>query len=166
VPGLARAKRVRSIDGVRRAAAPAPTTSAPRARWARSTSALAFAGLVGCASAATNNPGNLTPDQHARVTRVCETVLRVHPGEQHYDGCVESLSDTLGTVGRAQSAQSPRGSPAGASSTSYFYASVDEIHRREQLSCARLGFDPAAGAFASCVAGLAGTLAAIDMPLN
>lgn len=37
---------------------------------------------------------------------------------------------------------------------SYFNASFDEIRRREQMACARLGYDPINGSFAKCVASL------------
>jgi hypothetical protein len=40
--------------------------------------------------------------------------------------------------------------PAG----SYFNASFGEVRRREQMACARLGYDPINGGFAKCVASL------------
>jgi hypothetical protein len=40
--------------------------------------------------------------------------------------------------------------PAG----SYFNASFDEVRQREQMACARLGYDPINGGFAKCVASL------------
>jgi hypothetical protein len=49
-------------------------------------------------------------------------------------------------------------------SKTYPYASQRELHRREELSCARLGLDPAGGAFASCVGGLDSALFAADNP--
>jgi hypothetical protein len=49
-------------------------------------------------------------------------------------------------------------------SKSYPYASQREVHRREELSCARLGLDPAGGAFASCVGGLDSALDQSDNP--
>lgn len=47
---------------------------------------------------------------------------------------------------------------------SYAYASPDIVYRREQLSCARLGLDPASRAFGVCVAGLQSALFAADNP--
>jgi len=49
-------------------------------------------------------------------------------------------------------------------SRTYPYASEREVHRREELSCARLGLDPAGGAFASCVGGLDSALFDADNP--
>lgn len=50
--------------------------------------------LAGTASAAPYNPQYLPPDQLAEVGRICQSVIRVQPGEAHYVGCVESLSDS------------------------------------------------------------------------
>jgi hypothetical protein len=47
---------------------------------------------------------------------------------------------------------------------SYAYAPQSEVHRREQLSCARTGLDPSSTAFAECVAGLDSALFAADNP--
>jgi hypothetical protein len=47
---------------------------------------------------------------------------------------------------------------------SYAYVPQREVHRREELSCARMGMDPSSGAFASCVAGLDSALFAADNP--
>ena len=50
------------------------------------------------------------------------------------------------------------------SSKSYFAVTPGMKFHREQQACAMLGFDPAFGAFASCVADLQSTLQTIDMP--
>jgi hypothetical protein len=49
---------------------------------------------------------------------------------------------------------------------SYFSASNDEVHRREQGACAQIGFDPVGGglAFAQCVADLQSSLFDADNP--
>jgi hypothetical protein len=52
--------------------------------------------------------------------------------------------------------------PAGA--RSYFETSRQEAWRRDELACARLGFDPAGAAFQSCAADLRGALARASMP--
>jgi hypothetical protein len=65
------------------------------------------------------------------------------------------------------SAASDHGAPAGGAATaridtsgltrpakSYFNASFNEVRRREQMACARLGYDPINGRFANCVASL------------
>jgi hypothetical protein len=45
---------------------------------------------------------------------------------------------------------------------SYFYASFAEVRRREQMACARLGYDPINGNFAECVASLDSALFASE----
>ncbi len=52
------------------------------------------------------------------------------------------------------------------SAGSDFSASFDTVLQREQQACARLGFDPAFGAFANCVADLQGTLQRTDFSAN
>jgi hypothetical protein len=47
---------------------------------------------------------------------------------------------------------------------SYFYASFNEVRRREQTACARLGYEPIDGRFASCVASLDEALYASEHP--
>jgi len=49
---------------------------------------------------------------------------------------------------------------------SYYLTSPRDVHRREEQSCARLGYDPTSGGFASCVAGLQASLFAADNPMN
>jgi hypothetical protein len=53
-----------------------------------------------------------------------------------------------------------------ASSRYALFASFDTVFERERQACARLGFDPAFGAFANCVADLQGTVQRIEMPTN
>jgi hypothetical protein len=136
------------------------------ALWLRSAvvaAMLAFTSTAG--TAADYNPGHLASADLAQVARTCETVLRVHVGVEQYNGCVESLSASLSRERQDIAAASDSSAEQVAVSTkSYFYASPDEVHRREELACARLGFVPLSGAFESCVANLAGTLDAIDAP--
>jgi hypothetical protein len=49
---------------------------------------------------------------------------------------------------------------------SYFYASFDEVRRREQSACAHLGYEPVDGRFASCVANLDAALFASEHPMQ
>jgi hypothetical protein len=49
---------------------------------------------------------------------------------------------------------------------SYFNASFDEVHRREQTACARLGYDPINVNFARCVARLDSALFASTHPMQ
>lgn len=52
-------------------------------------------GLADCATAAPYNPENLPANQLSQVGTICETVVGVRRGEEHYDACVESLSGSL-----------------------------------------------------------------------
>jgi hypothetical protein len=51
-------------------------------------------------------------------------------------------------------------------SKSYQYASPSEVFSRAQMSCARLGLDPASYAFAQCVADLQASLFDADNPMQ
>ena len=121
--------------------------------------ALACAGVAACA---TTRPDRAADPITARAGQLCASVIRLSPGEAQYEGCVSSLSASAHGLDQASVLPGPTDEPGG--SRSYFYASSDDVFRREQLSCARLGLDPADGAYASCVADLEATLAAIDNP--
>ena len=154
---------------------------------------VALASVGARASAKDYITGDLSGDPSAQVDLICKTIIRVQPDEEQYAGCVESLSAALSDVERARAMRQARGkcveaglqqaSPrlavcllsaadpkaeaaAEAASRSYFYASANEVHRREQLSCAGLGLDPAGAPFANCVADLAAALSGSDMPQN
>jgi hypothetical protein len=76
----------------------------PAKPWRRVTAtaaavALATAGCATGAMARPYNPDNLGSDQLAHIGAICETVMRVHPNEAHYDGCVMSLSDSAHNQG-------------------------------------------------------------------
>jgi hypothetical protein len=174
---------------------------ADRIRWGALAGALALsAGLAGAASAAPYNPERLPTDQLAQVGHICQSVIRVQPGEAHYVGCVESLSDSWRGLTQARTLSGARAtcvdrglkpdtpdlaecelraaqsaapvvrpistSDGPVSGKSYFYASPSDVHRREELSCARLGLEPGSGGFASCVAGLQSAMFAADHPMN
>ena len=130
--------------------------------------ALALASPAGRAMADPYNPGHLSPDQLARVSQACETIVRVPTGERHYYGCVESLSESV--IGARRSGVTPNpkeaefAHAAAISTRSYFYASSAEVDRRMELSCLRVGLDPTSEGFKGCVANLAGALANIDLP--
>ena len=148
--------------------------------------ALASTCLAFCAQAMTNHSVGPDPEQSVHVAQACQTVVRLRRGEPQYDACVASLSDSLHSVSRDRAVRELRegclekGLLSGSadlaecvlqlsgqtptSSTSYFWASPREVSRREQMSCARLGFDPASRAFTSCVLNLAAALKSIDAP--
>src|ERR1700749_4678848 len=93
-------------------------------------------------------PGTDAP-QGAHVRHICETILRVSPGEADFDGCVSGLVDAL-AVGRHDRGTQPipiaSDPDAG---RSYYAVSNGTRFHRDQLACAQLGFD--ASAFTSCV---------------
>jgi hypothetical protein len=162
--------------------------------WRRAAAAvagmLALAGFAGGANAGPYpyNPDRLDQGQVVQVGDVCRTVVGVEPSEARYYACVGALSDSAKNLGRGRALQQARGdclrrgyragSPdldvctvqsadrqrTAAPDMSYAYAPQREVHRREELSCARMGMDPSSGAFASCVAGLDSALFAADNP--
>jgi hypothetical protein len=126
------------------------------------------AGLLVAALALPDGAQSSIPDtatmQGAHVRQICETILRVSPGEADFDGCVSGLLDAL-SVGRHDPGALPipiaDDPDAG---VSYYAVSNNTRFHRDQLACAQLGFD--AGSFTSCVMNLSGTLQAIDHPLG
>jgi hypothetical protein len=53
-----------------------------------------------------------------------------------------------------------------AAASSYYSASPREVHQRNQMSCARMGYEPASGGFGACVASLQASQFAADNPMN
>jgi hypothetical protein len=88
-------------------------------------------------------------------------------------GCLEQ-GYRPGTPGLAECelagapADAPRGpdydGPVPGGSRSYFLVSRDTAFRRDELACAKLGFDPAQSAFADCASELRGALARASDP--
>jgi hypothetical protein len=138
----------------------------------RRTSAAIMAGAIALASVAAGARANAAiPDagQAASVAEICQTIIRLEPGGAQYEACVLSLAASQRSLGRDRVAQEARialhsTDGTATSSRSYFYASEREVFRREQLSCARLGFDRGDGAFATCVADLDGRLFEANNP--
>lgn len=79
----------------------------------------AFLAVAGCASAEPYNPSHLDGGQLGRVEGVCQSAMglspseppiwgpgdpNLTPGENHYQGCVASLSDTLRRINRSDAA--------------------------------------------------------------
>ncbi len=60
-----------------------------------SLAAAAAMALGSAALAAPYNPGDLAAGQAAATADVCRSVMRLEPGEAHYNGCLESLSRAL-----------------------------------------------------------------------
>jgi hypothetical protein len=83
-----------------------------RSRLAFIALATGFLAVVGAASpalAAPYNPSNLPSPQLERVSRICESVVGVHRGEEHFDSCLESLSGSLAGAAQDSGMQRARG---------------------------------------------------------
>jgi hypothetical protein len=173
----------------------------------RTRAAVALFGAIAIASMAAPVEASGKPGAEQFAGQICQSIIRVQPGESQFDGCVSSLTDSLESargeraVVQARHACFAQGLRSGSadlslcllraadtkpgpgaielpaiasvtvgimddpqSSKSYFAVSPDTKFRRDQQACARLGFDPAFGAFANCVADLQGMLQAIDAP--
>ena len=131
---------------------------------------VAIAGAMEMASTAANawgtygNANGPARDGLAQVQQVCETVVRLRPGEVHFDACVSSLAGSLrdmkpehGAMPAIEVAETPE---------SYAGTSFTAVRHREEQACARVGFNPAFGAFSSCVADLQASLQWYDTPNN
>jgi hypothetical protein len=133
------------------------------------------AGTAACASVTPYNPEHLPPAQMSRISEICDTVMGLPAGlYTHYLACEESLSRSLATRRKLQ--RPPHAMVAQADHSlaaplpappvkSYFSASNDEIHRREQKACVAIGEDPATIGSARCVVDLAGYLFDADNPI-
>jgi hypothetical protein len=94
--------------------------------WRKMTASVACAiasmGIVACASAAPYNPSHLGAGQVGQISEICQSVMdlrpsdppvpvwgaatdpRLSPGENHYQGCIASLSTSLQSVNDAHTA--------------------------------------------------------------
>jgi len=61
---------------------------------------LALTGVAANAQAMSNISDNPTSGQLARARQICENIIRVQPGEEHFAGCVSSLTGSLQSAGR------------------------------------------------------------------
>jgi len=129
------------------------------------TSALATAALLlgACASTRTPDFHGLEPANAALVDRTCHEVLGLRAGEAHFDGCAETLADSLRHASTMRAAPADDAAPP---YRSYFRMSPTQKYERERLACARLGLDQASGLGAACVANLDSCLFGLDHPLD
>ncbi|HWF78316.1 MAG TPA: hypothetical protein VN694_14195 [Caulobacteraceae bacterium] len=93
----------------------------------------------------------------ANARRAC-AARGLRPGAEDFDECELRLADA------APAPASVRASAPAAGGRSYFESSRGEAWKRDELACARLGFDPAGTAFQACVGNLRGALARASMP--
>jgi hypothetical protein len=134
--------------------------------------------LAGCAPQTPYNPDRLPMQQMNRIGEICRDVMGLPAGPfTQYLACEESLSHSLAArhpcVAMAECELSQTALAPGATaplpakaSESYFSASNDEIHRREQEACGQIGFDPINGGYASaqCVVELQSYMFDADNP--
>ena len=150
-------------------------------------------GACACGPLVPYNPDRLPMQQMNRIGEICRDVMGLPAGAfTHYLACEESLSRSLagrregGAMVAACQAQGLKpntvalaecelkqtefalggAAPLAKAPKSYFSASNDEVHRREQEACAQTGFDPVSGGlvFAQCVADLQSNLFDADNP--
>ena len=147
---------------------------------------------IGCATAAPYNPQRLGAEQLSRIESICTNTMGLNdweapstswgaarnadldPGENHYEGCVASLSEAQQTVDRSQDAPArsvdlrltdhPVGWMWSGRVGSFYTASPSAIARRERVACAQLGLNPGYPAFANCVSLMNDTFFSIDNP--
>jgi len=79
----------------------------PPRRWASFSAALAltFGGFAACAHAEPFNPDGLNASEARSVADICASVMHLPSGEAHYQGCLESLSQSLAGLGQSQAVQ-------------------------------------------------------------
>src|SRR5579862_4059614 len=168
--------------------------------------ALMLASSINAAMASSDAAHNRSADQIAYARDLCTGVVGIYPGEEHFKGCVSSLTDSIQSASQehaivqARSKCFAQGYNPGSSDLALcllqaanahpvagawtplvdlngidnrddramfnFTSSLGTISDREQQACARLGFDPAFGDFASCVADLQSVVQNTDMPSN
>jgi hypothetical protein len=111
-----------------------------------------------CVQSLSGSLANLRAGQGMADARRACAARGLRPGAADFDECELRLAE----AGPAAAPASDGPPTVGA--RSYFESSRAEAWRRDQLACARLGFDPAGTAFQSCVSDLRGALARASMP--
>jgi len=115
-----------------------------------------------CVGALSGSAKNLDRGRALREARGdCES-RGYRAGSPDLDVCVVQSADRSRVAAPDMAMSRPMEEPGLAKS--YAYAPQSEVHRREELSCARMGMDPSSGGFAECVAGLDSALFAADNP--
>lgn len=102
------------------------------------------------------------------VSRTCQAVVHVDPGEAHHQACDEALSASMISAGLEarpdllDAAWQRTVIPGGR--RSYTAASFDDIRARYRIACQLVGFDPQRSGLDGCVAELAAAMAVADNP--
>jgi hypothetical protein len=117
-----------------------------------------------CVDSLMDSAKNLNSGQAMQQARANCFDKGLRPGEPGFGECELRSADAqpVRTTTTWAPAANDAAEPGG--TKSYFYASPRDVFRREQLSCGRLGFDPADGGFGSCVAGLQSSMFEADNP--
>jgi hypothetical protein len=111
-----------------------------------------------CVQSLSESLANLQAGQGMAAARRACAARGLTPGEAAFDECELRLAN-------ARPAPAPVGdAPPVSGGRSYFSGSRADAAHRDELACARLGFDPAGTAFQSCVGNLRGALARASMP--
>jgi len=111
-----------------------------------------------CVQSLSGSLADLRAGQDMAVARRACLARGMTPGAADFNECELREADA------APAAEVVDDSAAPADGRSYFATSRQEAWRRDELACARLGFDPAGAAFQSCAADLRGALARASMP--
>ena len=111
-----------------------------------------------CVQSLSGSLADLRADQGMAVARRACLARGMTPGAADFNECELREADA------APPAQVVADSAPPAGGRSYFETSRQEAWRRDEMACARLGFDPAGSAFQSCTADLRGALARASMP--
>jgi hypothetical protein len=168
--------------------------------------ALVLASSINAGMASSDTAHDRSANQIAYARDLCTGVIGFYPGEEHFNGCVSSLADSIQNANRGHAIVQARtqcfaqGFNPGSSDLALcllradnanpvagawtppddlngidnkddramfaFTSSLGTISDREQQACARLGFDPAFGDFAICIANLQSVVQNVDVPSN
>jgi hypothetical protein len=112
-----------------------------------------------CVQSLSGSLANLQSGQGLAAARRACLARGLAPGAADFDECELRLADAAPRTPALAEDAAP-----GRDGSSYFETSRAGAWRRDELACARLGFDPAGAAFQSCVADLRGALARASMP--
>lgn len=111
-----------------------------------------------CVESLSGSLANLRAGEGMAAARRACLARGMVPGAADFDECELREADAATGPPAVDDASAPGGG------RSYFASSRHEAWRRDELACARLGFDPADAAFRSCVSDLRGALARASMP--
>jgi hypothetical protein len=127
--------------------------------------AAASAMAMGVAMSVTAQPYNtqrLAAAQVVGIEAICRAVVGTEAGTADDAACVESLARTQ----RAAPTHADASLAAGVRVRPYANASPEELVRREQAACVRMGLAAGSDGYSRCFAGLRASLFAADNPAH